>query len=91
MSCCTTAHLNSLALPVFHYLAQCNQKFGLSFFFIAIVLRILFFLHAHHNTATGQCNRLHPARTALSCPHWASDTLNRSLQDKNLYIGFTVR
>lgn len=54
MSCCITAHYNPLALPVFHHLAQCNQTFYFSFFSIAIVLRILSFLHAHPYPATAQ-------------------------------------
>lgn len=103
MSCCITAHYNPLALPVFPYLAQHNQTFNFSFFFTAVVLRILSFLHAHHDTATDQCNHLHPARTALSClpAHstgtalcclwWAIDTMKLFLQGNKLVYRVTVR
>jgi len=96
MSCCITAHYNLLALPVFPYLAENNQTFNFSFFFTAIVLRILSFLHAHHDTAIDQCNHLHPARTAslytpvpftgtaLCYPWGAADTLKQFLQGKKL-------
>src|SRR5690348_17322707 len=75
MSCCITAHNNPLALPVFLDLSENSQIFNFSFFFTTIVLRILSFLHAHHDTATSQCNPLHPARTALLCsPHLSTKT-----------------
>jgi hypothetical protein len=95
MSCCITAHRNLLALPVFDYPTHCNQTSGPSFFFTAIVLCILSFLHAHH-AATGQGNRSHLAWAGLSCSGWTSDTVSWFLQGqelmaKNLTIAFTIR